>query len=116
FVFEVFNPSLSLLMRDPGQRYRVGEYADPDGRGIITVTENNVYNPATQINHICWYYQVEGQSEETAAHLDLRMYYPQEMDALLFYNGFDVRAKYADYDEMPFTSKSSRQLIVCTPR
>ena len=113
FVFEIFNPSLIMLMRDPSQRYPVGAYADPDGRGTITVTENNVYDAATQINHIHWHYRLEGQ-QEISAELNLRMVFPQEMEALLHYNGFRLAAKYDDYDETPFAAQSSRQLVVCT--
>ena len=114
FVFEIFNPSLTMLTRDPSQRYPVGAYADPDGRGIVTVTENNIYNAATQINHIHWYYRLEGQQEETRAELNLRMVFPQEIEALLQYNGYRLTAKYGDYDETPFAAQSSRQLVVCT--
>ena len=115
FAFEIFNPSLAMLTREPAQRYLVGAYADPDGRGLVTVTENNVYDSATQINHILWRYRVEGQSEETTAPLNLRMLFPQELEALLDHNGFDLRGRYGDYDETPFTAQSSRQLVVCTP-
>jgi SAM-dependent methyltransferase len=113
FAFEIFNPSLQMLIRDPNHRYPVGEYTDPDGRGTVFVTENNVYDTDTQVNHIRWYYRIEGQPEETTATLNLRMYYPQEIEALLRYNGFDLYARYGDYDETPFTGQSSRQLIVC---
>ena len=52
---------------------------------------------------------------ETTADLNLRMYFPQEIEALLHYNGLHMVARYGDYDETPFTSESSRQLIVCVP-
>ncbi len=116
FVFEIFNPSLALLTRVPDQRHLVGAYPDPDGRGMMRVTESSVYDAATQINHIHWHYRIEGQSEETTATFDLRMCFPQEIEALLHYNGFDMRAKYGDDDETPFTGQSSRQLIVCIPK
>lgn len=116
FALEIFNPSLSLLTRNPDQRYPVGSYIDPDGRGTVTISENNVYDTATQINHIQWYYRTEGRTGETTANLDLRMLFPQEIEALLESNGFDLCAHYGDYDETPFTSRSIRQLIVCTSR
>jgi SAM-dependent methyltransferase len=116
FAFEIFNPSLAMLTRDAERCYPVGSYPDPEGRGLVSITENNVYDTATQINHIRWYYSIEGHSEETTATLDLRMLFPQEIEALLYANGFNLRARYGDYDETPFTSPSSRQLIVCTLR
>jgi SAM-dependent methyltransferase len=114
FVIEIFNPSLTLLTRDPNQRYPIGAYADPDGRGLVTITESNIYNSVTQINHIQWYYRIESRPEETTAILDLRMLYPQEIEALLHYNGFTLHTRYGDYNETPFMPQSSRQLIVCT--
>ena len=116
FAFEIFNPSLAMLTRDPSRRCLVGTYPDPDGRGLVTVTETNLYDNATQINRIRWYYRIEGHSEETTAKLDLRMLFPQEIEALLHYNGFDLCAHYGDYDGSAFTSLSARQLIVCIPR
>ena len=113
FVFEIFNPSLTMLTRDPSQRYRVGTYPDPDGRGTIVVTEHNVYDAATQINHIHWHYHIERVQEEISAELNLRMFFPQEIAALLHYNGFRMIANCGDYDDTPFTSSSSRQLITC---
>jgi SAM-dependent methyltransferase len=115
FVFEIFNPSLALLTRDPNQRYSVGTYPDPDGRGKVTVTETNLYDAVSQINHIRWYYRIEGDLQETTATLNLRMYFPQEIEALLHFSGFDLCARYGDYEETPFSGRSSRQLIVCTP-
>lgn len=116
FAFEIFNPSLALLTRNPAERCPVGAYSDPDGGALVTVTENSVYDSATQINHIRWFYRSDDQAEETTAALDMRMIFPQEIEALLHYNGFDVRAVCGDYNAAPFTTRSSRQLIVCTPR
>ncbi len=116
FAFEIFTPSLAMLTRDPDRRFPVGSYPDPDGSGLVTITESNLYDSKTQINHIQWYYHVEGQSDERTAMLDMRMFFPQEIEALLHANGFDLRARYGDYDETPYASLSSRQLIVCAPR
>ncbi len=114
FAFEVFNPSLTLLTRDPKRRYPVGEYPDPDSGRRLIVTEQVAYNAATQINHIQWFYWYEGDEAETVADLNLRMFFPQEIDALLHYNGFTVEAKYGDFDETPFGSTSQRQILVCS--
>jgi hypothetical protein len=93
----------------------VAEYPDPDGQGQVVVTENNIYEAALQINHVKWYYRI-GEQAEIVEDLDMRIFYPQELDALLKYNGFAIEAKFGSYDEIPFESSSTRQLIVCHRR
>jgi 2-polyprenyl-3-methyl-5-hydroxy-6-metoxy-1,4-benzoquinol methylase len=112
FVIDMFNPSLSILTRDSSKRYPVVEYSDPDGRGSVVVTENNVYDAVYQINRIKWYYKIDNK-EEYIEELNMRIFYPQELDALLHYNGFIVESKFGNYNMEPFVSTSKKQLIVC---
>jgi hypothetical protein len=113
FIVDLFNPRLDILLRDPNKRHPVAEYPDPDGRGTVVVTENNVYDTATQINHIKWYYRIGDEKEERMVENNMRILYPGELDTLLHYNGFIIEGKYGDFDESPFTSNSPKQLIVC---
>ncbi|MEE9150941.1 MAG: class I SAM-dependent methyltransferase [Thermoplasmata archaeon] len=112
FIIDVFNPSLDILRRDPTKRYPVAEYPDPDGKGTVTVSETNIYDTASQINRIKWYYNIGGK-EEFVKENNMRILYPQELDALLHYNGFTIESKFASYDMMPFYSRSLKQLIIC---
>ena len=100
----------------PSQALPVAGYPDPDERGTVTITENNVYDRASQINRIKWYYDIGGGEEEFVVALNMRIHFPQELDALLHYNGFVIEAKFGDYDETPFESTSPKQLVVCRPR
>lgn len=113
FVIDVFNPRLDILMRDPSKRYPVAKYSDPYGRGTVVITESNTYDAASQINRIKWYYRIGDQVEETVEELNMRIFYPQELDALLHYNGFVIESKFGNYDESPFVSTSPKQLVVC---
>jgi ubiquinone/menaquinone biosynthesis C-methylase UbiE len=112
-VIDVFNPRLDILLRNPKERYPHSEYPDPDTKAIIKVTENNVYDSSSQVNFIKLYYKLPGQAEESIEELNMRIYFPQELDVLLRYNGFKIEAKLGDYDEKPFTSDSPKQLIIC---
>jgi ubiquinone/menaquinone biosynthesis C-methylase UbiE len=112
-IIDVFNPRLDILLRDSAKRYPHGEYPDPDGKGTVVVTENNVYDRASQVNHIKLFYRLPGQEDELVEELKMRIYFPQELDALLKYNGFVIESKFGDYDEKPFASDSPHQLIVC---
>jgi SAM-dependent methyltransferase len=116
FIVHFFNARFDYLTRNPSERFPVAEYPDPNGNGQVVVTESNVYDTASQINHIKWYYRFENQPDEHVEELNMRIFFPQELDALLHYNGFVIDAKYGDYDETPFESRSLRQLIVCRKR
>ena len=113
FVIDIFNPRLDILMRDASERYPVAEYEDPDGAGTVVITENNVYDRATQVNRIKWYDRVGEDREETIRELNMRIFYPQELDGLLHMNGFVLEHKYGDVDLQPFVSESLRQITVC---
>jgi len=116
FIIDVFNPRLDILLRDANKRYPVAAYPDPDGRGTVVITENNVYDSATQINHIKWHYRIGDKEDVRIVENNMRILYPQELDALLHHNGFAVDVKYGDYDESPFEPASPKQLTVCRRR
>jgi len=99
------------LIRDPDKRYSVAKYPDPDGKRTVTITENNIYDTAAQINRIKWYYKVG--REKKVVENNMRIFFPQELDALLIYNGFTIEHKFGNYDEAPFNSESPNQLIIC---
>ena len=115
FVVDVFVPKMELLVDKPGERFPFSEYDDPDGRGRVVVTESYVYEPNTQIKRITTHHAIPGE-EETEGELNMRMYFPQELDALIKYNGFVIDDKYGDYDQTTFDSQSEKQLVVCTVR
>jgi hypothetical protein len=99
------------LKSNGSKTYPSAEYQDPDGKGLITVRENNIYDKSTQINKVRFHYSIAGK--KIINELNLRMIFPQELDAILKYNGFKIDAKYGDYDEKPFSSDSRYQIFVC---
>ncbi|MBN1423595.1 class I SAM-dependent methyltransferase [Candidatus Fermentibacteria bacterium] len=112
FVIDMFNPRLDYLDREPLQRFPVTEYADPDGRGLVVITESSMYDRATQINHIVWHYRIGQIEDAMAVPNNMRIFFPQELAALLHYNGFCVECVLGDFDESPFQSDSPKQIIV----
>jgi SAM-dependent methyltransferase len=114
FIIDIFNPRLDILIRDPSEEYPAGEYPDPDGRGQVVITENNVYDRASQVNRIKWYYRTGAGDPEKVAELNMRIFYPQELDALLEYNGFALEEKLGDFNGAPFESNSPTQILICT--
>lgn len=112
FVIDIVTPSARMLAREWNEVYPIGEYDDPDGKGRIVVTETRRYDAATQVNHSIWRYTNRDTQENWEIPFSLRMFYPQEIDALLRYNGFAIEQKFGGYDESPYGDGSPKQLIV----
>jgi SAM-dependent methyltransferase len=115
-IIDVFVPNCGILTRDPTGRYPMSEpYDDPDGRGRVAMTHDNVYDPTTQINHITTY-TTWSSGDEIVGEVDMRMYFPKELDALLKYNGLPVIQKFSDYAGTPFAPGATKQLIISQAR
>jgi len=113
FVIDVFVPKMELLINKPDERYPFSEYDDPDGRGRIEVTESYIYESDTQIKRLKTYHSIPGEGAEIEGELNMRMYFPQELDALLKYNRFVLEYKYGSYNRTGFDTMSEKQLLVC---
>jgi len=94
----------------------LAEYQGPEGNGTIVVTQSNVYDEALEINRIKLFFKLPTQTQEVIEELNLRMHFPQELDALLESNGFNIEDKFGDYDETKFVSSTKLQLMVCATR
>ncbi len=116
FIIDAFNPDLDILRHSPEERYPFAEYPDPEGDGTIAVTYSNLYDVASQINRMKLFFKLPSQTEEVIEELNLRMYFPRELDALLESNGFIIEDKFGDYEETPFISSARLQLLVCSTR
>lgn len=110
FVVEVFNPSLEILVRSPDETVLDSEYETPEGKFVLKATID--YDAATQINRIVWIYRDVSSGREKQFKFTMRQFFPQELDALFFYNGFQIEEKFGDRDGSPFESKSPRQIVI----
>ncbi len=113
-IIDVFVPEFRILTRPHDSLFLFSEYPDPDGSGRMMVMSSNRYEPDTQINRITTYHRFPN-GPEVQGSLTMRMYYPQELDALLKYNGFTIEQKFGDYEGKPFDSKSEQQIIIARP-
>jgi len=113
FIFQVFNPNPLFFLRDPKKRYSFFDKTFITKSGTsFTLSENNIYDKGTQVNHIKWYYKIKGQKQEIVKDLTMRMFYPEELLALLDYNSFEVVKRFGDFSERPFHADSMLQLVV----
>jgi SAM-dependent methyltransferase len=111
YLLDMFVPNPALLAPDDGGREPFSQYLDPDDGSIIDIYQTGEYDHATQIKHATWSCLRNNQLIRKEP-FTIRMFYPQELDALLIYNGFEIVAKYGGYDRSPFGSHSRCQLIV----
>ncbi len=113
FVIDVFVPDIrSILTRDPEDRYPFAQYVATDG-ATVQVYSTTRYEPDTQISRVTLYERQGEGPEVRVGELNMRMYFPQELDALLKYNGFAIERKHGAYDLSPFGPASGKQLLVC---
>ncbi len=116
FLFETRNPSprnLFELRRPEGEKYTT-----PDG-GQLVITAQQHYDPMTQIQHYTshlTFLRPGGQQEEKTHRTALRYVFPQEMEALLFYNGLQIRSCYGNWQQDPLTASSPSMIYVCQRR
>ena len=107
FLIELFNPSLEILLQKPNQIYPQGNL------GNISVDSKSFYDTATQIKHIELIFREDEDKPPPILTFKMRQFFPQEIDALLKYNGFWIEQKFGNHVEEKFNSDSPKQLIVC---
>jgi SAM-dependent methyltransferase len=113
FVIDTFQPSLTFLGNEPEQRRPILRYLDPYTKEEVVLHEENHYDPSTQQNRIVWSYTIGGRADARVEELRMRLFFPQELDALLTLQGFAIEAKLGDYDGRPFGPITPKQLVVC---
>jgi SAM-dependent methyltransferase len=111
FIIDVFIPSFEILSRNPDERFPFSEYQDAFSGEEVVVSSSARYDAATQINHVKTYYQYQSLKEETGE-LTMRMYFPQELLALVKYNGFTVEQSFGDYRMSPVDVNSTKLILV----
>jgi SAM-dependent methyltransferase len=107
----VFVPSLPLLQQTADEELEFGSYADPDSGEQVVLTSRSWYDADTQIKHNQLSRRVGNGPTEPDGELAMRIYFPQELDALLWYNGFAIEHKYGE-DQRPFDAESGVQSYV----
>ena len=89
-------------------------YTDLRGREV-RVSRTQVYDHVAQILHWTTYRRWrEGDQEQTrVTRIAVRFTFPQELEALLHYNGFTIIRQYGDWDLQPLTAESPSIIVVC---
>jgi SAM-dependent methyltransferase len=110
-IIDYFNPSIRYIVENEKQTVKIADYETEDGRKVV-INQTMHYEDDTQINRIKWQYIVNNQVHSNEA-LDMRIFYPKEIDSYIEQNGYKIVNKYGDYNLTKFTSDSPKQLIIC---
>jgi hypothetical protein len=76
----------------------------------VVVTETASYDRASQVITAHWHYSIGIKQFENR--LRLRVFFPQELEALLHYAGFAICAKFGSFDRASFSADSPHQIIL----
>ncbi len=111
FIFDCFNPDIHYIVSAEKEEKLIAEYTTKDGRSVA-VKQTMVYENVTQINRIKWHYFINGQFD-SVQNLDMRMFFPKELDAYLEFYGFEVVHKFGGFEEQVFENRSGKQVVLC---
>lgn len=126
FAFETRNPLL------PDSKTRAGlfvtletdeeerawpSFVNADGHEV-SVSTTQAYDHAAQVLHLTAYkrWREGGEERTVITRTALRYTFPQELAALLHYNGFNVIRRYGDWDSGPLSAESPSIISVCRKR
>lgn len=136
FALDVFHPDPVWLARNPMRRFARTRIRHPRSGERLIQSTSHVYDPATQMAWIRFYYEPDPQTgpptrafepgREVAGRttadarasgvtrvvrLAQRLYFPAELEALLHYNGFAITYRAGGFDGSPLCPVSSEQVI-----
>lgn len=117
FALDVLVPDTQALSRDPGRFYRSRPIKHPrDGRRYA-YSEAFYYDPVSQVQQVSTVLEVDGDpSTRQMTQLCHRQFFPQELRALLYYNGFEIVHHGGDFDGTPLEALSESQVVVARSR
>lgn len=111
FLLDCFNPNIQYIVEHEKKQVEVAEYTTKDGREVL-IKQLMRYERKTQINRIEWHYFINGEFD-SIQNLDMRLFFPPELDAYLEWNGFKIIHKFGSFDEEAFCDDSEKQIFVC---
>lgn len=111
----IMQPSRMVDRLEEHEWFRYTNHADQE----VVVSGTERYDHVNQIYHedaVRRWQDDSGQQVVQHAPLARRYFFPQELDALLHYNGFTVVQHYGDWSGGALTAESQVMIFVCTLR
>ncbi len=119
-VFDISMPEPEELARHPSRAYHAPRFRYPDKDGkkgtLVKYTERFDYDKCRQILFVAMEFHPTNGEPGWMTPLAHRQFYPQELDALLHYNGFRVTESYGDFFRSRLTSNARTMVLHARPR
>lgn len=88
-------------------------FEHPENSGTVVVTKSAECDLSDQTVTINLFFKLPNLAKEIVETIKLRIYFPQELEMLLNYNGFFVEKKLGNYDFTDYNSNSMQQILIC---
>ena len=113
FAFETRNPSGHDLTNQPQEEFDQS-YVSVDGQRV-SVSFTQAYDPIAQVIYWTSYrrWRDGAHDHKWETHIACRFTHPQELNALLHYNGFQVLEQYGNWDKEILSSSSPSIISIC---
>jgi len=117
FVFDVSVPMAEELARDPARVFRAPRFRHGGTGELVRYGEQFRYDPLTQVQLVDMIFEPVGApARRWVTPLAHRQFFPQELEALLHYNGFDVLLQHADHESKPPDVETTTLIYHCRAR
>lgn len=111
FLLDCYNPNIQYIVDGAKGQKEIAEYITKDGRKV-SIKQKMRYENKSQINRIEWQYYINDKFD-SIQNLDMRLYFPQELDSYLERNGFKIIHKFGNFKEEEFNNSSEKHIFVC---
>jgi SAM-dependent methyltransferase len=101
FVFDVSVPQPGDLDRDPNRAYGAPRFRYPSTGQMVRYAERFDYDAARQILFVTMEFTPVDGGDPWVVPLAHRQFFPQELEALLHYNGFDLTSVHGGFEGEP---------------
>lgn len=116
FAFETRNPSGHNLTDQSKEEFDQS-YVSVEGY-LVSVSSTQIYDPIAQVIYWTSYRRWnDGERDHTKeTHIACRFTHPQELEALLHYNGFRILQQYGSWNKEPLSASSPSIYSICKAR
>ena len=97
FLLDCFNPNIQYIVENERKQQVIAEYTTNDGRKVL-IKQSMHYESASQINRIKWQYFIDDKFH-SVQNMDMRLFFPQELNSYLKQIGFNIIHKFGDFTE-----------------
>lgn len=117
FVVDISVPDPDELCREPGRAYRVPRFKHPSTGEVVRYAERFHYDPLAQVLTVGMEFEPLHDKKNTwETPLAHRQFFPQEMEALLHYNGLAVVDLHADFEHQAPSDEAETLIYHCRLR